>query len=218
MNAGNSINGNRFTDSSLFKEFTPGEKDEMLKKSQKVPFKKGGIIFEQGEESNVMYFIDSGQVRLTRFDPDGKELVLAILDPGEFFGEMALLDGFGKSCRASAVTDLILSSISKQDFTTLLLEQPHLSLKVIAVLCRRLRATDQELEEIAFGRVKDRLRSFLLDSASVGKSVQLDLTHQELAAKIGACRETVTRALKELQEEGWRFEKKIIPDTSRNKS
>lgn len=208
MDVDNSKNPNRFIDRSLFRDFTPEEKDEMLKKSKKVLFKKGDIIFEQGEESDVMYFIDSGRVRLTRFDPDGKELVLAVLDPGEFFGEMALLDGFGKSCRASAVTDLILSSISKQDFTTLLLEHPHLSLKVITVLCQRLRATDQKLEEIAFGRVKDRLRSFLLDAASGGKTAKLDLTHQELAAKIGACRETVTRALKELQEEGWRFEKK----------
>ncbi len=196
-----------FTAGPFFIKFSPEEKKELLQKSKKAHYEKGEIIFEQDEIGELMYFIDNGEVVLERLDSDGKELELTTLESGDFFGEMSLFDNQGRSCRASAGSETDLSIISKETFYKLLLEHPDLSIKIITTLCQRLRETDKKLEELAFVRVKERLKKILSDSSGNKRVIKLSLTHQELASKVGACRETVTRTLKELQDEGWKFEK-----------
>ena len=198
---------NRFTTNPFFEDFTEEEKMRLVAVSKKVSYRKGETIFEQDEPGTTMYFIDSGQVSLERMDLSGRELILAVLGQGDFFGEMAVMDDAGRSARARAVSDVVLSAVSREDFHQLLLEYPHLALKIISTLCKRLRETDRRMEEIAFGRVKARLETLLAGQTDDGKVIKLNMTHQELAAKIGACRETVTRAIKELREEGWKIEK-----------
>jgi CRP-like cAMP-binding protein len=200
------VNHSILKSNHFFDEFTDAEKLELLAQSQKVTYKKNTVIFEQSQPGDLMYFIEQGQVKLGRVDPSGNELTLAILGPHEFFGEMAVMDNCGRSASAYALTDLTLLAVCRSSFTDLLLKHPQLALQVITTLCSRLRVIDQRMEEIAFGSIKERLKNLLL-AESTENTIQLKQTHQELAAKVCASRETVTRILKTLKEEGWCIEK-----------
>jgi CRP/FNR family transcriptional regulator, cyclic AMP receptor protein len=189
-----------------FNNLTDVEEVKLLAKSQKIFFKKNAVVFEQGQPGDLMYFIEQGQVKLGRVDPSGNELTLAILGPNEFFGEMSVMDDCGRSASAYALTDLTLLAVCRSSFNDLLLKHPQLALRIIATLCARLRIIDQRMEEVAFGSAKERLKNLLI-ADSTGKTIRLKQTHQELAAKVCASRETVTRILKALKEEGWRIEK-----------
>jgi cAMP-binding proteins - catabolite gene activator and regulatory subunit of cAMP-dependent protein kinases len=192
----------------LFNDLTNTEKEAMLALSQKMTYKKNEVIFEQDQPGDLMFFIEKGHVKLGRTDFSGKELTLAIMGPHEFFGEIALMNNCGRSASAYALSDVVLLAVCRADFTDLLLKYPHFALKVIAILCSRLLVTDQRIEEIAFGSIKERLVSLLMmDGDGSQKRILLEQTHQELAAKVGASRETVTRVLKSLKNEGWQIEK-----------
>jgi CRP/FNR family cyclic AMP-dependent transcriptional regulator len=201
----NRIITNHFTNQSFFKDLSDQERKELLLASHIIQCQKSDVIFEEDDPGSVMYFIEEGHVNLAKSDFNGKELILATLHPGNFFGEMALLDNSGRSCRATAATDLVISGITKATFLTLLTNHPHLSIKLITCLSHRLREADRKLEETAFGRVKERLERLLSGISKGNKTILLTVTHKELAFKVGACRETVSRALKELEKEGWTF-------------
>jgi CRP/FNR family transcriptional regulator, cyclic AMP receptor protein len=190
----------------FFDDFTAAEKSELLAHSQKIIYQKNVIIFKQDQPGDLMYFIESGHVKLNRVDSSGNELTLAVLGPHEFFGEMAVMDNCGRSASAYALTDLTLLAVCRSSFTDLLIKHPQLALRVITTLCSRLRVIDQRMEEIAFGSIKERLKNLLI-ADSTEKIIQLNQTHQELAAKVCASRETVTRVLKMLKEEGWCIKK-----------
>jgi CRP/FNR family transcriptional regulator, cyclic AMP receptor protein len=200
------INPPIFKNNRFFDEFTVAEKSELLAQSQKVIYKKNAIIFKQDQPGDLLYFIEAGHVKLNRVDPSGNELTLAVLGPHEFFGEMAVMDNCGRSASAYALADLTLLAVCRSSFTDLLLKHPQLALQLIATLCSRLRVIDQRMEEIAFGSIKERLKNLLI-AENTEKTIQLKQTHQELAAKVCASRETVTRVLKTLKEEGWCIEK-----------
>lgn len=188
------------------------EIETLAAQSFEVNFSKGQIIFEQDDPGEAMFLVQSGQVRLNRIDPSGKELVLAILGPGNFFGEMAVLDGGGRSSNAVAQTNLTLSTINRANFRNLILREPEIALHIIETLSQRLRRTDELMQQLAFGSVKERLTKLLIDEKkdNANQIITLTLTHQELATKIGASRETVTRILNVLRKEGWLIQKKTV--------
>jgi CRP/FNR family transcriptional regulator, cyclic AMP receptor protein len=190
----------------LFNDFTETERESLLAKSQKLTYKKNMVIFEQDQPGDLMFFIEKGHVKLARIDLSGKELTLAIMGPHEFFGEIAVMNNCGRSASAYALTDLTLSAVCRADFNDFLLKYPSFALRVISILCTRLLVIDQRIEEIAFGSTTERLKNLLLMDHTA-KRIQLEQTHQELAAKVGASRETITRILKSLKEEGWQIEK-----------
>lgn len=191
-----------FTD-SIFQELTSADIDYFLSKSSHVKYPKETILFEQGEPGDTMFLIEEGQVCLELITADGKTLTLALLEKNEFFGEMAVMDNAGRSCRATAATALSLASISRENFRTLLLQKPDIALKIITVLCRRLRLTDNRLEGMAYGRVKERFVKMLAERTGDNRIIQITKTHQQLATELGTTRETITRVIQELRAEGW---------------
>jgi CRP/FNR family cyclic AMP-dependent transcriptional regulator len=183
-------------------DFTPSELTGLLELSRSLRYPKDAVIFNQGEPGDTLYLIRTGRVRVRRTDNEGKELILADLGPGEIFGEIAVMNHSERSAQAVAISDLLLAVLHQRQFYDTLIKRPELALKIISLLCRRLYQTDGQLESVAYGTIKDRLKTLLAGMRHNGV-VQIGMTHQQLAAKIGASRETVTRALQNLREEGW---------------
>jgi CRP-like cAMP-binding protein len=155
-----------------------------------------------------MYIIQEGRVKITKLSDDGREKILEFLDQGAFVGEMALLERAPRSASVKALTPVRVLALSRADFLGLLRKSPDLALAVIAELCHRLRAVNDQASALSFQRVKDRTKGLLVRLAveprpEGTRRVTPALTHQQIADMIGTSRETVTRVVKELKQDGW---------------
>jgi CRP-like cAMP-binding protein len=172
-------------------------------------FPKGATIFEEGVSGEYMYLIQEGQVKITKMSEDGRQKILEILSAGEFFGEMAVLDQEPRSASVKTTHPSVLLALSRQDFLRLLRRNPEIAMQLIRVLSQRIRETDDQVRALLFERVESRTRRVLLRLArepapkDPTRRITSPVTHQELADMVGTSRETVTRVLKELKDEGW---------------
>jgi len=163
-------------------------------------FPKGATVVEEGLPGDYMYVIKQGRVKITKLSEDGREKILEMMGPGAFFGEMALLDHAPRSATVKTLAPAVLLALSRTDFVAQLRRSPDLAMNVIQELTRRLRETDE--------RVKDRTKGLLRRMAEEGthhgqRRATPSLTHQQIADMIGTSRETVTRVVKELKQDGW---------------
>ena len=155
-----------------------------------------------------MYVICEGRVKVTKLSGDGREKILEMLDAGSFFGEMSLLDSAPRSASVKALTDVRILALARNDFLNVLRRSSGLALAVIQELTKRLRQQDEQASSLSFQRVKQRTMGLLQrlardESAEPERWATPSLTHQQIADMIGTSRETVTRAVKGLKEEGW---------------
>ncbi len=152
----------------------------------------------------------SGNVCVSVASPDGKQLVLATLGPGDIFGEIAVLDGRSRTADATAVGTCDLAILDRQDVLSFLNQYPRAWLPLVQVLCDRLRHADELLTELALFQVPTRLAKTLLrlskstnrESSSDNKCLQVNLGQQELANLMGATRESVNKCLSGWQQAG----------------
>ncbi len=166
------------------------------------------VLFQEGDKGEVLYVLNKGIVKLFKIDLEGHEKTLAILKPPEFFGEMALLGEQGRSATALSIRETLVYLLFKDDFQRLIKEYPSISLNVANTLSQRLHGANDEAQVLSYKDAQGRvayviLRLYwggLIDFNDEGKAL-LRLTHQELASLAGTSRETVTRALKALEEE-----------------
>jgi CRP/FNR family cyclic AMP-dependent transcriptional regulator len=163
-------------------------------------YRKNQIIFLEEDTGNYMYIVIAGKVKITKSSPGGKETLLAIHRPGDFFGEMALLDGKTSPATVSAIEDCKIVSVSKADFNHLLMRNEKVVYQIIQVLCGRLRQVWAQIQSLNYSSADSRIRSGILDARGI--IVDLKITHQELAEMVGTSRETVTRTLARLQKQG----------------
>ena len=192
--------------------FSGLEEDEIAFLSQRaVPrrYAPGQLIFSEGEPCTGLYVVESGHVRIFKSSANGREQVLNIDGPGSSIAELPVFDGGSYPASATAVDDLTLLFVSKQDFQALCLTHPQVALKVLQVVGTRLRRLVGIIEELSFTTVRHRLASFLLRQAqkegqrtSEGLQITLPASNQELASQIGTVRELVSRNLSRLQAEG----------------
>jgi len=171
-------------------------------------FPKNKTIVEEGLPGDYMYVIREGRVKVTKLSGDGREKILEMLEAGSFFGEMSLLDSAPRSASVKALTDVRILALSRNDFLAVLRRSPDLALAVITELTQRLRQQDEQASSLSFQRVKERTQGLLVrlareESGVPGRMATPSLTHQQIADMIGTSRETVTRAVKGLKEEGW---------------
>ena len=171
-------------------------------------FPKHKTIVEEGLPGDYMYVIREGRVKVTKLSGDGREKILELLEEGAFFGEMSLLDSAPRSASVKALTDVRILALARNDFLNVLRRSPDLALAVIHELTQRLRQQDEQASSLSFQRVKERTQGLLVrlarDEANVpGRLATPTLTHQQIADMIGTSRETVTRAVKGLKQEGW---------------
>jgi len=173
-------------------------------------FPKRSIIFHEGDVGDTLYLLRSGRVKISKITEDGREKTLTIMQPGDFFGEMAIFDNLPRSATAEVSDDAAtLYTVAKRDFDRLVMEHPSIALQIIRDLTRRIRLVNQQVEDLAFKDVHERVASTLNHlSKSEGRNlgakvlINLKMTHQDLANMVGSSRETVTRALNRLQDEG----------------
>lgn len=172
-------------------------------------FEKGQTIFYEEDSGTGFYIIISGQVKIVMLSNDGREHILGLLRERDFFGEMSILDGEPRSATAIALVDTKAISITREDFTKVLRNNPDISIKIMFVLCKRLRRADRHVESLAFlsapGRVARTLTE-LADEQGVqdGNTIVINhkMTRQEFANIAGTSRETLTRVLMDFQDEG----------------
>jgi len=165
-------------------------------------FRRGDIIFQRDDEGRALFIVESGVVRVYLPSPQGNDLTLAVFGPGDFFGEMSLLDGSPRSASAAASVDTVVLALERSDFIAVLTSRPAAALSVLEVVSRRLRDANEMASDLAFLDVGARLARKLLDLAAAhGKRLQkgtlldLTITQEELANMIGVTRESVNRNL-----------------------
>ena len=173
-------------------------------------YNKENILMSVDEEGDSLYIITEGRVKVSVFSESGKEIIFSILRDGDFFGEMALLDGQPRSANITATEDSKVFILHRKDFANLLEKYPRISIKLLEELSLRLRKTDQRLESIALLDVTGRIATVLVQlgeeqgqETHEGVLIRSRPTHQEIANMVGTTRETVTRVLKQLELKGY---------------
>ena len=172
-------------------------------------FSSGESVFSEGQPCTGLYVVESGHVRIFKSSPGGREQVLAIEGPGSSVAELPVFDGGNYPASVTAVDDATLLFVSKQDFQSLCLAHPQVSLKVLRVVGARLRKLVGIIEELSFTTVRHRLAAFLVRLAKTsgkespgGIEITLPANNQELASQIGTVRELISRNLSRFQAEG----------------
>ncbi|HUX07212.1 MAG TPA: Crp/Fnr family transcriptional regulator [Acidobacteriota bacterium] len=188
--------------------------DEYLEKLARVAVKKtypkDNVIFFEQDEGDSLFIIARGSVKIAKISDEGKEVILAILGLGEFFGDMSLLDGLPRSATVIAVEETEVSSIRRKEFISLINDNPLIAVKLLSVLSQRLRDANSKIGNLALLDVYGRLARILMDFAKIegrklenGKIAFRRPTHQAIANMIGTSRETVTRTLGDLHRRGY---------------
>ena len=193
----------------LFSCFNEKELDYTYSKGIRKRAAKGSFIVRYGEYGDSLYLIETGSVKLTLFNKDGKVIILSTLDAGDFFGEFSLLDGQPRSCTVIAETDCDLFILTRQTFTSLLNEIPEMALNILKEMSLRLRKADKKIESLALLDVNGRVLQVLYEIASEdGKKTDADYsfdklpTHDVIADIVGTTRESVTRAISSIRRIG----------------
>ncbi len=169
-------------------------------------FPRGATIIAKDDITESLYVVISGRLKVMMSDEEGREVILAILGPNEFFGEMGLLDDSPRSASVVALEACEMLSLSKRDFKKCLAENFEMTMTVMRGLVKRLREADQKIGSLALMDVYGRVAHLLLEMAETvngQKVVTRKLAKQDIAKMIGASREMVSRVMKGLQAGGY---------------
>jgi CRP/FNR family transcriptional regulator len=194
----------------LFAALNSADADALLNQMNPVRMERGDVLFHEGESGDTLYVIREGKIKLGRSSSDGRENLVAILGPGEMFGELSLFDPGPRTMTATAVAETQLMGLGNDSLTGLLTGRPEVAKALLAALAQRLRRTNEHLADLVFTDVPGRVAKALLDLAErfgrpveSGVMVSHDLTQEELAQLVGASRETVNKALADFAGRGW---------------
>ncbi len=172
--------------------------------------RRGDVLFHEGDSGDRLYIVLDGKVKLGRSATDGRENLLAVMGPGQMFGELSLFDPGPRSATVTAVTDATFASLSHEDLLRWLEGRPTVARSLLNQLAARLRKSNDVVADLVFSDVPGRVAKALLDladrfgrSADDGVHVHHDLTQEELAQLVGASRETVNKALADFASRGW---------------
>ena len=194
----------------LFQGLTPEAAEELSSGLVRGTAQRGAVVFSEGEEGDSLYIVLSGKVKIGRTTADGRENMIAVLGPGEIFGELSLFDPGPRTATATAVTDCELAKLDHGTLAPWLSKRPEVSEQLLRTLARRLRRTNDQLADLVFTDVPGRVAKALLGLAErfgtaegSGVRVRHDLTQEELAQLVGASRETVNKALADFAARGW---------------
>ncbi len=193
----------------LFSELTKEELQSVAALASNIEVPKKSVVVQEGDHGDSLYVILKGEVKVSTYSADGREVVLALLERGSFFGEMSLLDAQPRSATVSTMQASKFANIRRRDLLALMLEQPAISLKLLAEITSRLRKTSRMLERISSMDVAHRLYAYLIDHAhrfgqknSDGRYTTVLPTHQLLADQLSTSRETISRAISQLKKDG----------------
>ena len=193
----------------LFSSFTDKEIEQLITKLIIKKFKKHETILHEEDTNEFMYIILFGKVKAVRMTEEGKEIILAVHQAGDFFGEMSLIDGKTTPASVIATEDSLVAIISKKDFYSILLVQSKLTISLLKIFCNRLRKSWDTIQLLNFNNASQRTKMILImlsdeygKKSSDGITLNIKLTHQDIAEMTGMTRETVTRILDKWQKTG----------------
>ena len=194
----------------LFEGLSSEALERLLQATNRKNYPKDATIVEENEVGDTLYMILSGKVKVTNIGPDGKEVILSVLNEGEFFGEMALLDKEPRSANVVSMEKTEMMLLRRKEFMNLLENNGEILSKLLAVLSGRLRHANAQIRSLALLDVLGRIARLLLDTARKegrrlldGSVVFRRPTHQEIASMVGTSRETVSRMIGDLSRDGY---------------
>tara|TARA_B100000029_G_scaffold481992_1_gene531549 strand:+ start:549 stop:1235 length:687 start_codon:yes stop_codon:yes gene_type:complete len=191
---------------NIFADLSESELSELKKVCKPRKYLKNSMIILEEEFGDVVFVVESGTIKITRVNDEGKEVILALLGPGEIFGELAILDGETRSANALAQENCKLLAINSEDFLYILKHHFSVSFNLMCELAKRLRKSDQQIEALSLSDAEHRIGVSLLNLAEdmgvirKGKVTIQNLPfQQDIANMAGTSRETVSRVLKILE-------------------
>jgi CRP/FNR family transcriptional regulator, cyclic AMP receptor protein len=198
------------TQHALLSKLSETEIDALLRYSRVECYPAGEEIFPKDSPGNCMMLVLCGSVRVSSISLSGKEIVLNIINAGQIVGEIAVLDGGPRTCDAVAMTDCELLVLNRRDLMPFLERHADICLMLIKILCERLRHTSEQVEDLVFRDVEQRIAKALLQLCERfgrpdggGRVLELHLSQSELANIIGITRESVNKQLKAWQRAGF---------------
>ncbi len=193
----------------LFSSLTDKELRRIIERLVVKRFRKNEIILQVEDTNEYMYMILNGETKVVQTTEDGKEILLAIHQSGEFFGEMSLIDGKTSPATVIATKDSTAAIISKKDFYSLVKTQEKVLDNLLLILCSRYRESWEKIQLLNLKTASQRIKILFLmlsdkygEKTAEGVTLNIKLTHQEIADMTGMARETVTRVIDRCQQDG----------------
>lgn len=172
-------------------------------------YNKNGIVFLEEEEGAALFIIISGKVKVVRTDDQGREVILSILGPGDFFGEMAILDGMPRSATVISIDRSELFMVHRREFLQLIEKSPQVAISLLRELTRRLRKSDEQIKSLSLKDAVGRVANVILQLADELGKIKKDQVvihdfplQQDLANMAGTSRETISRTIHHFIREG----------------
>lgn len=192
----------------LFAMLTPAQAESLADAVDKRRFKRGDLIVEQGKKCDALYIILAGRARVVVTDRRAREVILATLQPGDYIGEMSLIDQAPHSASVEAEIQTDALVLGGHDFARCLLENHSTVAAVMRGLVGRLRSADRKIESLALMGVYGRVANVLLDSGVPNpdnniRVIRDKISRQDIAKMVGASREMVSRVMKDFEEQGF---------------
>lgn len=194
---------------NLFAQLTPDQLSRLESRARMRKFPRRSPIYLPADQGDGVLLLTAGRAKICGFSPDGKQVILAFIEPGELFGELAILGAAEREEYAEAVEASTVVLLPAGDIRQLMHECPHLSLGITKLIGLRRRRIERRLNYLLFRSNRERLTHLLLELAeqygvrtAAGVELRIRLSHQDLANVIGSTRESVTVALGEMQAEG----------------
>lgn len=181
--------------------------DQLCRYAKHSTLKRGATIVSRGDPGNSLIAVISGTVKISVSSADGRSAMLNLIGPGEIFGEVAVLDGHARTADAIANTNCEIFVIDRREFIPFVRSQPALAMKLIELLCARLRLTSDQVEQVILQNLPGRLASTLIrltdknKLAPAGRSIAI--TQQELSEMVGMTRESVNKQLRAWAARNW---------------
>ena len=195
---------------SIFWDLTDKELEYISEKMVHKSYEHGQMILLEESEGEQCFFVTKGSVKITRLSKEGREVILAILNDGDFFGEMSLLDGESRSANVIALEDTEVLTLNRNDFLTVLNDYPQIAILLLKEMAHRLRKSDRQIASLSLSAAEKRIALCILRIAEEQGVIQKGHVsiprapiQQDIANMSGTSRETVSRALKLLEKEGF---------------
>ena len=173
-------------------------------------YPRDSVVVSASDPGDALYIVADGDVKVSLWGDNGREIILSTLPSGSFFGEMSLVDGEPRSASVTCISDAHILRLARRDFLQLLKSYPSIAINVMTEMCVRLRRADESIGNLALLDVYGRVARFLIELADEegedspeGILLQKVPTQQHIASRIGTSRETVSRALSEFQRRGF---------------
>jgi CRP-like cAMP-binding protein len=205
-------------DAPIFRGVDPGDVGALIGQLRPVEYSCGHVFFEQGQPGHLLYIVITGKVKLCRRADDGRESLFAVVGPSDMFGELSVFDAGPRASSATAITEVCAAPLERDVLRAWIGDRPPVAERLLRVLARRLRRTDEDLSYLVFTDVTGRVAKQLLRLAHQFGSqedgatrVTHDLTQEELGQLVGSSRETVNKVLSDFSQRGWiRLEGKSV--------